>query len=138
MCAFNKGRRIAVVVHLEIAVIIFDVARDQNRYLIRVGRQPHLHEFDARTRLIWPRFVVNISVVTHAEIYTLRPFIGHILFLTSEHDKTQTQNKSKILLSHLLYTFIGEYLLHFRVKADRKSTRLNSSHVKISYAVFCL
>src|SRR5690606_41630391 len=26
---------------------------------------------------------------------------------------------------------------HFRVP-DRKSTRLNSSHVKISYAVFCL
>src|SRR5436309_11942629 len=25
-----------------------------------------------------------------------------------------------------------------RVKPDRKSTRLNSSHVKISYAVFCL
>src|SRR5436309_7532281 len=28
-------------------------------------------------------------------------------------------------------------LLMFR-RADRKSTRLNSSHVKISYAVFCL
>src|SRR5436309_7794659 len=25
-----------------------------------------------------------------------------------------------------------------RVREDRKSTRLNSSHVKISYAVFCL
>src|SRR5690606_41937777 len=25
-----------------------------------------------------------------------------------------------------------------KVRADRKSTRLNSSHVKISYAVFCL
>src|SRR5437870_10805432 len=25
-----------------------------------------------------------------------------------------------------------------RVRADRKSTRLNSSHVAISYAVFCL
>src|SRR5690606_39753927 len=24
------------------------------------------------------------------------------------------------------------------IRADRKSTRLNSSHVKISYAVFCL
>src|SRR3989442_2017845 len=24
------------------------------------------------------------------------------------------------------------------IKADRKSTRLNSSHVRISYAVFCL
>src|SRR5690606_40281878 len=26
----------------------------------------------------------------------------------------------------------------YRQRADRKSTRLNSSHVKISYAVFCL
>src|SRR5690606_39825623 len=26
----------------------------------------------------------------------------------------------------------------FRMSEDRKSTRLNSSHVKISYAVFCL
>src|SRR5204862_1337109 len=26
----------------------------------------------------------------------------------------------------------------FRSEADRKSTRLNSSHVEISYAVFCL
>src|SRR5690349_23667371 len=26
----------------------------------------------------------------------------------------------------------------FRDEADRKSTRLNSSHVEISYAVFCL
>src|SRR5690606_41248775 len=25
-----------------------------------------------------------------------------------------------------------------RIESDRKSTRLNSSHVKISYAVFCL
>src|SRR5436309_7831206 len=25
-----------------------------------------------------------------------------------------------------------------RIRLDRKSTRLNSSHVKISYAVFCL
>src|SRR5690606_31592067 len=28
--------------------------------------------------------------------------------------------------------------VHFHSKPDRKSTRLNSSHVKISYAVFCL
>src|SRR5436305_8010063 len=27
---------------------------------------------------------------------------------------------------------------HLRLCADRKSTRLNSSHVRISYAVFCL
>src|SRR5690554_7423216 len=28
--------------------------------------------------------------------------------------------------------------LHFTAGLDRKSTRLNSSHVRISYAVFCL
>src|SRR5438874_8947868 len=27
---------------------------------------------------------------------------------------------------------------HWRISRDRKSTRLNSSHVEISYAVFCL
>src|SRR5690606_41983260 len=31
----------------------------------------------------------------------------------------------------------GEYVFDWQW-ADRKSTRLNSSHVKISYAVFCL
>src|SRR5436309_7906451 len=31
-----------------------------------------------------------------------------------------------------------EHLLEAKIRRDRKSTRLNSSHVKISYAVFCL
>src|SRR5690606_41438012 len=31
-----------------------------------------------------------------------------------------------------------EQVLKLRTNEDRKSTRLNSSHVKISYAVFCL
>src|SRR5690625_5798820 len=31
-----------------------------------------------------------------------------------------------------------ERAFHFRLRGDRKSTRLNSSHVAISYAVFCL
>src|SRR5690554_7565447 len=30
------------------------------------------------------------------------------------------------------------WLRHLRAAEDRKSTRLNSSHVRISYAVFCL
>src|SRR5258707_3508288 len=36
-----------------------------------------------------------------------------------------------ILLPH-------DHNLLFRIKIDRKSTRLNSSHANISYAVFCL
>src|SRR5690606_40107120 len=34
--------------------------------------------------------------------------------------------------------FPGQSLFGLSCSADRKSTRLNSSHVKISYAVFCL
>src|SRR5690606_40091831 len=32
----------------------------------------------------------------------------------------------------------GEHVLQGEPVGDRKSTRLNSSHVKISYAVFCV
>src|SRR3712207_8495536 len=37
----------------------------------------------------------------------------------------------------LIYQFRFEYR-HERLEVDRKSTRLNSSHANISYAVFCL
>src|SRR5690606_40357953 len=40
----------------------------------------------------------------------------------------------------MLYACVPEFLMlsPFLILKDRKSTRLNSSHVKISYAVFCL
>src|SRR5690606_13448423 len=38
-----------------------------------------------------------------------------------------------MILSAIIFTF-----LYWKFAKDRKSTRLNSSHVKISYAVFCL
>src|SRR5690606_41833645 len=41
-------------------------------------------------------------------------------------------------LSHALALVPGEGLAPIGDGVDRKSTRLNSSHVKISYAVFCL
>src|SRR5262245_62707958 len=39
-----------------------------------------------------------------------------------------------------VHALTGHELSHYRttVQADRKSTRLNSSHLGISYAVFCL
>src|SRR5437868_7928470 len=37
-----------------------------------------------------------------------------------------------------LYTGSSQAQAHIRNTQDRKSTRLNSSHVSISYAVFCL
>src|SRR5436309_11667466 len=41
-------------------------------------------------------------------------------------------------VAHLLEGRRGRLAIASRPRRDRKSTRLNSSHVKISYAVFCL
>ena len=43
--------------------------------------------------------------------------------------------RQKVMLAS---AFIHEPKLYFLDEPDRKSTRLNSSHVVISYAVFCL
>src|SRR5207302_6892834 len=45
---------------------------------------------------------------------------------------------TKKTLTPPLYRAIAEEAHKYNVPVDRKSTRLNSSHVKISYAVFCL
>src|SRR6266403_3997074 len=37
-----------------------------------------------------------------------------------------------------LFRGVRRHLSSLRARPDRKSTRLNSSHVEISYAVFCL
>src|SRR5690606_41318932 len=43
-----------------------------------------------------------------------------------------------LILDHPQYGLDAEELESLCTVIDRKSTRLNSSHVKISYAVFCL
>src|SRR5690606_39547230 len=50
--------------------------------------------------------------------------------MSAVFDKGQQKKKDDDPVLDQLYAKIGEL--------DRKSTRLNSSHVKISYAVFCL
>src|SRR5690625_6411866 len=54
--------------------------------------------------------------------------------------------KEKPITIYYKNQIVGEYFpdimvnnqIILEIKADRKSTRLNSSHVAISYAVFCL
>src|SRR5690606_41594072 len=48
-------------------------------------------------------------------------------------DARKTLVRSEVTLEGSTKTAVAAYLTR-----DRKSTRLNSSHVKISYAVFCL
>src|SRR5207249_10461940 len=80
-----------------------------------------------------PFFFFNAPATT--EIYTL-----------SLHDAlpiSMIATKHRIIITacpHCFNTIKNEYPQLGGVKAvrDRKSTRLNSSHVSISYAVFCL
>src|SRR5690606_38693375 len=69
------------------------------------------------------------------------------LFLTtkiwaSERGYEKTKQAIETSLQNLGTDYIDLMLIHWPAKTsqekDRKSTRLNSSHVKISYAVFCL
>src|SRR5690625_6369398 len=58
------------------------------------------------------------------------------------HSTNEYVFKNRSLIKRNSYTFIKtkrkfNYQLLCKIK-DRKSTRLNSSHVAISYAVFCL
>src|SRR5690606_41195267 len=92
-----------------------------------------LLRYYARLRMSFSVFFFNATATT--EIYTL-----------SLHDALPISSAPEIVVSCIasfqgnpglaLGNAIGSNISN--IALDRKSTRLNSSHVKISYAVFCL
>src|SRR5207302_7051576 len=64
---------------------------------------------------------------------TLFPYTT--LFRSKGDDGNAAANSPRIVLG---LDGSAEGILLGKLRGDRKSTRLNSSHVKISYAVFCL
>src|SRR2546430_11371335 len=70
-------------------------------------------------------FFFNDTATT--EIYTL-----------SLHDALPIWQKHRPKHAAGLRNHVGQFLIGLGARADRKSTRLNSSHSQISYAVFCL
>src|SRR5690625_6509811 len=78
---------------------------------------------------------------------------SHNIFIINEEEVSETQAEfvknyflekvSPALATILLTDFdkipkLKDNMAYLAVKIDRKSTRLNSSHVAIAYAVFCL
>src|SRR5690625_6711532 len=90
-------------------------------------------------------------VVHNMEIYEQIPIINDFFYLTSHRNPGAAWG---ILQNQMIFFYIVTvivlagvvYYLHtyargnrkLSIGLDRKSTRLNSSHVAISYAVFCL
>src|SRR5690606_40475774 len=92
--------------------------------------------------------IVILIVVIVAAIFIAQKFDSNITSnpKTDEvEDTTQKEDKEKedrpdstTYINKVLDSYDQLPLLRLDTFADRKSTRLNSSHVKISYAVFCL
>src|SRR5690606_37289536 len=89
-------------------------------------------------------FIVGISSFGQAKYETsYNGGMGSNGLTSARHDVFNKVLKTKypesfdpLLPEELVYS--GKYHLTDPAPGDRKSTRLNSSHVKISYAVFCL
>src|SRR3712207_7123057 len=79
--------------------------------------------------------LVNHLLGSHIHLITLLlPFLLIRLIL----DRLPGQLCLRILRFFLLLLLMLEVCALLSVALDRKSTRLNSSHANISYAVFCL
>src|SRR5690606_2877270 len=95
-------------------------------YLIRVSERNgfrHIGHLLKHAGLTWK----NLRVPTHQMI-------------TGEYDTARyfTQLGLDYTSPRTAHIYNVAQTASFSTKIDRKSTRLNSSHVKISYAVFCL
>src|SRR5690625_6957188 len=56
----------------------------------------------------------------------------------SKHHGSKRLGRSVVQIVRYAIVIIGSFIILQNLGLDRKSTRLNSSHVAISYAVFCL
>src|SRR5690625_5878935 len=83
-------------------------------------------------------FLVNSGVSDEFAMYIRLLILLVVLFLVSATAFLIT----KQIVIRLIYKFVRKSTVKWddllAEKRDRKSTRLNSSHVAISYAVFCL
>src|SRR3989442_5366658 len=85
-------------------------------------------------RIIFFFFFFFFNDTATTEIYTLSLHDALPIFLRSlKVRKERVKSILQIFQSSLIST-----LVRLGSLSDRKSTRLNSSHVRISYAVFCL
>src|SRR2546430_7545585 len=84
-------------------------------------------------------FFFNDTATTEIYTLSLHDALPICFFFISSHKKSSYSNFKKNIMSN----FCNQSALMVSksesiIQQDRKSTRLNSSHSQISYAVFCL
>src|SRR5690625_6144704 len=85
--------------------------------------------------LVNPKFLISATRAVYGEHFTdnfepVKPIDKQVI--------RGVRNKEEIELGKRSLQFLIPENETFMLTLDRKSTRLNSSHVAISYAVFCL
>src|SRR5699024_12376698 len=76
------------------------------------------------------------SIIRHPPSSTLFPYTT--LFRSPPKKNSRKCGNNKRPTGNHRTTTVGGTMRLKKISRDRKSTRLNSSHVSISYAVFCL
>src|SRR5690554_7054709 len=89
------------------------------------------------TSLIFGLLYATISLVNHYLFRTYALDLG--LYTNAIYKYAHFQMADSEMIKSVSEPILGGHFdLYLIIFSDRKSTRLNSSHVRISYAVFCL
>src|SRR5438105_6406571 len=110
-------------------------AEQQSRFAL--AAQPALGEAlgDLLDRLV----VLPVAEIRQAEAHVLRPGGGGVGLLRDPRQACPVGRRGLLrALQQPLVLLLGALVGEDSLREDRKSTRLNSSHEWISYAVFCL
>src|SRR5215813_3084144 len=127
--------------HVRISYAVFCLKKKNNGFMGMVRhRQEFFYESNYQAKpLLNPYFVIL------AEAYGIRSMAVTQLFFFFFNDPATTEIYTLSLHDALpIFGRSGAFAFRWPERAshrpaeDRKSTRLNSSHVRISYAVFCL
>src|SRR5690554_7099587 len=86
-------------------------------------------------------YLLNDKALTVTEIHTTlnmsQTAVSHQLKVLRDINLVKAKRDGKNIYYSLADSHVYE-IFNQAIEQDRKSTRLNSSHVRISYAVFCL
>src|SRR5690625_2153008 len=96
-------------------------------------------QIEEEYQLKWKKVVKNGITATKFDVILMNDVHGyHHEHGHHHHHHRSYQDIVKLIESADYHDDVKNSALNIFKKIDRKSTRLNSSHVAISYAVFCL
>src|SRR3712207_7878456 len=95
----------------------------------------------AKTYFQWAEFRSTKAGIKLHTKFNLNKGIPELIIVSNAKPHDRTKMKELITENNCIYVFDKGYVDYKKFdefSEDRKSTRLNSSHANISYAVFCL